>query len=544
MLKFWRRTGNKEHENCVASKNSNPKHTDALYLQKECTPALEPSAALTVLDEGENFPQNEVIGADERSKLCKTLSDVLADKGAISYFIQYMEVRNASALILCYLDIETFKHESIQEKDITIKSFCHESPVANRSDHDSLSVSTDDSLTGDSSSLVDYVTDPKVLDNNILGDLSESNLIKQKLSFTSDKSVETALVIFKKYIALEAKLKVPCSEEMRRDLVENICDFEQIKAKTCFDCLQNHLFEAMKNEHFTAFLETDFYSKHQIDVLTSGNVVLEDILHNETALFYFMEFLEQENKRSLLEFWIAATNLHQQLSTQREFFDPIEAQSDGIILYDKYFSLQAHTPLGFSDKVRFCIEQNICGENGLIIDCFKVPLEIVERYLKANYLKSFLASQLFYKYLSELINTVQASGYSTSVDHKQYSPSDCSSEKSFSTSTFLAMELPCERKKEVKANMSIDTRELCDPDTLWKRKKIQRLSMGRVTELGKYVADIEPEPDRKGFKLRDVVKRIVSLDEEEKRKEEMAWQVAEMIVKDITSVTLNSDGHL
>lgn len=37
------------------------------------------------------------------------------------------------------------------------------------------------------------------------------------------------------------------------------------------------------------FLRSEFHCKHQIDVLTSGNVQLADILYNETAFFYFME---------------------------------------------------------------------------------------------------------------------------------------------------------------------------------------------------------------------------------------------------------------
>jgi hypothetical protein len=41
--------------------------------------------------------------------------------------------------------------------------------------------------------------------------------------------------------------------------------------------------------YFNEFLRSDFYCKHQIDVLTGGNIDLADILYNETALFYFME---------------------------------------------------------------------------------------------------------------------------------------------------------------------------------------------------------------------------------------------------------------
>lgn len=49
--------------------------------------------------------------------------------------------------------------------------------------------------------------------------------------------------------------------------------------------LPNILFYRYIND----FLRSQFYCKHQIDVLTSGNVQLADILYNETAFFYFME---------------------------------------------------------------------------------------------------------------------------------------------------------------------------------------------------------------------------------------------------------------
>lgn len=370
--------------------------------------------------------------------------------------------------------------------------------------------------------------------------LSDSNCRYQNgVCKNKECVIDYALKIFKNYIALEAHENIKCAEEVRKSVIENICDSSKILNANCFEEVECYVYDVMEKEYFQVFLSSDYFCKHQIDVLTSGNVVLEDILYNETALFYFMEFLEQENHRALLEFWLAATNFQQQLQEQKEFYDPIEAQNDAVVLYDKYFSLQAHCPLGFSDKIRFAVEHNICGENGVILDCFHLPLKIVEKVLERNYLKPFLASQLFYKYLSELISTVQTYGFSNSFEHDKHSPSECSSERSFST--FLAMENPSNgKKKEKTANMSIDTRQLYDPDALWKRKKNNRLSFGKITELGRFETDFEPEPDKKNkSKLKNVMKRLVNLEDEEKRKEEMAWQVAEMIVKDITNVTLN-----
>lgn len=458
-----------------------------------------------------------------------------------------MESRNASYYILCWLDIEVFKSEHANCGQVLKNPKSPNSGV----DHDSLSVSTDcDSYTADSNSLCDF-------SNNTLSESRTQDCDKDNSdnssrlrntsenSITSDKKnvqnmVESSLQLFKKYVAQEANYNIHCPEELRKEIMESICDTEKVNTCTCFDTVQEYVFNLMENDYHSDFLCSDYFCKYQIDVLTSGNVVVDDILYNETALFYFMEYLEQENQRPLLEFWIAASNFQQQLQYQKEFFDAAEAQTDAVVLYDKYFSLQAHCPLGFSDKVRFAVEQNICGENGLILDCFHLPLTIVENVLDKHYLKPFLSSQLFYKYLSDLINTIQVHGYSPNIEKSRHCASECSSEKSYGHSTFLALEVPQNnvKKTEKCTDMTIDTRELYDPDALWQRRKFHRLSLGHVNELGKYVTDFEPEPDRKEFRFKNMFKKVISQEEENKKKEEMAWQVAEMIVKDIMNVTL------
>lgn len=53
------------------------------------------------------------------------------------------------------------------------------------------------------------------------------------------------------------------------------------------------------------------------------------------------------------------------------------------VSFGRYFSLQATMPLGFSDKIRFHVEQNICreGEEGTQADCFDKPSKIVYNFL-------------------------------------------------------------------------------------------------------------------------------------------------------------------
>ncbi|XP_044015388.1 A-kinase anchor protein 10, mitochondrial [Aphidius gifuensis] len=246
--------------------------------------------------------------------------------------------------------------------------------------------------------------------------------------------------------------------------------------------------------------------------------------------------MEIENKRELLDFWMCALNYKQNL-LEKKIYDSHIAQNDALIIYDKYFSLQATTPLGFSDKIRFQIEQNICQEDGVgpQPDCFELPMIIVYNYLSKYYLYQFLSSQIYYKYLSELISTIQSSNgtqprirravstlshMGNSNDNKRHS---CHSIDS-----------------SINDTMNIDTRQLYDPDALWKRTK-SSLSVGYVDDMGRFVTEIEPDPQRKyESRISRAVKRLINM-EQDKTKEELAWKIAEMIVKEITSLTL---GHL
>jgi A-kinase anchor protein 10 len=84
-----------------------------------------------------------------------------------------------------------------------------------------------------------------------------------------------------------------------------------------FEEAQKYVFDVMEREFLAEFLDSSFYAKYMVDVLTSDGLCLEEILCSESALFYFMEFLEQDKdncKLSYLEFWLSAINFQKQLS--------------------------------------------------------------------------------------------------------------------------------------------------------------------------------------------------------------------------------------
>lgn len=51
---------------------------------------------------------------------------------------------------------------------------------------------------------------------------------------------------------------------------------------------------------------------------------------------YYFQYMEQEGAMNLLQFWMAAENFQQHLASRFGHYDPIEAQNDAMVFYDKY----------------------------------------------------------------------------------------------------------------------------------------------------------------------------------------------------------------
>ncbi|XP_065347905.1 A-kinase anchor protein 10, mitochondrial isoform X2 [Cloeon dipterum] len=317
-------------------------------------------------------------------------------------------------------------------------------------------------------------------------------------ALTDDVS-EAAVAIFERFFAPDATERVAAPRGLV-EAVEAVIRRKEAPPKDIFHPLQEYVFQVINKDHFDEFLKSDFFHQHKVEVLTSSQVRLVDLLLNESALFYFTEFMEQEGHQALVEFWLAATNFRKHLSDE-----PAEAQADAIVLYDKYFSLQATTPLGFGDSLRLQVEENICGEFGPSADSFEKAAAIALHAMERMFLPDFLQSQLYLRYLADLLQASNSTLNSTSNSTENNAPT-CTN--------------------------SIDD---SDPDSIWKRSRQNGLSLGRIDELGRFEADFEPEPEaRRESRLSRVMRRLVRPHD----KEELAWRVAEMIVRDVTSVTL------
>lgn len=361
--------------------------------------------------------------------------------------------------------------------------------------------------------------------------------------------------------------------------------FEGSNITTVFDEAQAFVLDHLDENYTNGFLQSQFFYRYCKENIGS-NLQITDILYNETALFFFMEFLELQSKQKYLEFWLAAMNYRRQWDSSQSF-ETNEAiditnrnkqnQNDALILYEKYFSLQATQPLHLSNRIRFHVEEKICSidECAMVQYCFDLPLVIVERFLDQRFLRIFKKSNLFFKYLNEMLHkfetTNSALTFSAGLDTGltlDCSPRNPSTkidgkQNSISTkNTLLAMENVKKRNHRripsAGSDMCIDSRQLHDPDLLWRRKTTNGLIFGRVNSLGRYERDYDITPIDKntsnivpgsvshdanqilqstGDKIKRAVRKLVHLPEQ-CMQEELAWQMAEMIINDVTSVTL------
>ncbi|KAL8574249.1 hypothetical protein ACOMHN_065792 [Nucella lapillus] len=383
------------------------------------------------------------------------------------------------------------------------------------------------------------------------------------------KSIERdAVGIFSKYIAKDAPQPIGVDDVLRGETIHKICGEDKQVDPECFVACQDFVVSHMENEFHKPFMDSEFHCKHQVNVLTQtgGQVYLPDILYNEHALCYFMEFMEQEGAQHLMQFWMAADNFQQQLIYQGDHYDGLQAQNDAMILYDRFFSLQATTPLGFEDKIRFEVEGNICREGGPLPDCFSTPRDIVLHTIEKAYFDRYMSSEIYYRYLSDLISTVQMAQDLPIKKHRRQA-SDASSEhsvgsqsvgaESISTrNTLLAAASRVTRKisspsssssssslaagmaGRIEEQLSTMDSDFLNPENLWQQPNKVPLRLGSVNALGQFVSEFDPDPDNSKKKGGGFFKKNKN---KEKEEEQMAVQVAQMIIKDVANMTQMGD---
>uniref|UniRef100_A0A673JPV7 RGS domain-containing protein n=1 Tax=Sinocyclocheilus rhinocerous TaxID=307959 RepID=A0A673JPV7_9TELE len=508
---------------------------------------------------------------ETRSRLSKTVDQILRDNVAMPYFIQFVETHSAEHLVRFWLEAESFRStswsrvrahslNSVKHSTLAEPAAALESPDSPDSPDDPSRPSTldegdeEDTFSSRTSSRP-HTPSPQDTNSHTGPSLRSETPTRQPSSRTgtpvkgqstsglSDKLMKSierdAVNIFTKYISPDAARPIPITEQIRNDIVAKICGEDGQVDPNCFVIAQSVVFSIIEQQHFSEFLWSHYFCKYQIEVLTSGSVFLADILFCESALFYFSEYMEKEDAMNVLQFWLAAENFQDQLAAKKGQYDGQEAQNDAMILYDKYFSLQATNPLGFGDSVRMEIESNICREGGPLPDCFNTPLRQAWTTMEKVYMPGFLSSNLYYKYLSDLINSVRVdefTGGNANTPSQGWTPEfdRNSSVTEGSQAQQGTKKAAVKILKNFDEAITVDIASL-DPESLYQRPYAGRMTFGKVNELGQFIREAEPEPDvkkSKGSMFSQAMKKWVQGNSDEAQ-EEMAWKIAKMIVNDV-----------
>lgn len=532
--------------------------------------------------------------------------------------MQFLESKNGQPLVKFWLDLEAFKavqngHSPAVRLESQNSNYEKFRQKSDRESDDCVSISTESNIdeTEEVQSTVgDEVDHSKVIDmterlTESLTDDEKSKICEKKRKVDDDKPrklqptmVEDALRIYRKYLVTDSPYSIELPATILSRLSLALCESESSvddemdsnNLWEAFEDAQKHVMDVMEKEFLAAFLDSTFYCNYTVDVLTSESLNLVEILYS-SALFYFREFLEQEKDSKLpyLEFWLSATNFRKSQHAQLE---QSQMKADALVIYEKWFSLQATAPLNFSNHVRTKVEEQICSEGPSSAQCFDLPIRIVEIFLDRCCFKKFVKSQLFFKHLSEVMSKTGggekmsnntngvirrdsslAVKFPSSQRHRRTN-SDTLDKKgaarSISAQNTLLAGLDHKKNKN-STDLQIDARQLADPDLLWRRKgSANGLSFGRVDAYGRYERDFDLPtgstsiPTSRSFQLqngsidvddpqallelsehsaqsrfKNAMRKLVHLPEDSVQ-QEIAWQVAEMIVKDVTSITMHN----
>ncbi|OQR70475.1 A-kinase anchor protein 10 [Tropilaelaps mercedesae] len=487
-----------------------------------------------------------------RTKACsfKSLSELLQDNGSIPYLLQFMETRGTQHLLRFWLESDMFLRSSQVLRQGQARRPLLRAP---------------DPLQADPLSPCE---DPASAMQSPKDEFPKEFVAP----VYTDSIGQDALHIYNKFIGPSAVQPIPLAEDIRTEIVA--CISQPHVEGTCFARAQRSVFELMERELYTDFVRSPFYTQRQIDVLTAmvAGPGLVDILANDACLFYLMEFGEEVGVRPLIDFLIVAENFASH-TRAADAFAAEEAQRDAMVIYGKFFSLQAETPLGFSSVMRSKIEEAICSEDGPDAQTFALPFAIVVQYLENSFLQAFFNSALYQKFLTECIQTVQRASHAArrASERERDTCSSCSDTSTLSTGTHQAsVGLTgggCRTSDSVSSDptggsrglgTSTDGGLLEDKVTApWSSSGALRkghqangvpcnrpLQLLHIDQLGKLTSEFEPEPDGMAIgsgamsKLRKLVGRG---DREEE--EELAWEAAHQLIREVHCLTATANNN-
>ncbi|GAV01240.1 hypothetical protein RvY_11981 [Ramazzottius varieornatus] len=513
---------------------------------------------------------------DGTSRLSPSLRHVLSDQDILAYLIDFMQDRGMLHLLRFWMDCEQFyrictapkKNDEATNVAFPLPSAdgdgpCHSVPF-----------------------LPDIIpthgrNHSEIRPSSLDGVNQNETTAEFTVRFQKDMQ-DNAIRIYSQYISPEAPEFIGVNEDMRRQIMDNMCETDSQVGVDCFRAVQDKIYEMLNDKIFPDFLQSYHFLRYKSGFVLSDRISIADILNCNQTLECFVEFLENVAGLDLVQFILSAAQFESQWRSAETLghYNAEWAQKDAIVVYEKYISLQAERPINFSDRTRIAVEERICAEDGTKKDCFREAVHLIYSHVSQVYLPRFFKSESFMKYLLDLdkalkkavvvagiIPSSRSSGRkgsfrnfrgrtgrrslsATRVPHSSVSnPSTpsfnpeplsyaASHTGSVPSSVNGARSLQRTRAQSTTENFDCDSRSSHSVDMSGAICRLKKMTMGEVDALGRFVSFSEPEPlpvQSEGFFKRTVRKMNGSA--EAKRKSEQAALDAQRIIEDILSQT-------
>ncbi|CAJ0578707.1 unnamed protein product, partial [Mesorhabditis spiculigera] len=308
----------------------------------------------------------------------------------------------------------------------------------------------------------------------------------------------------------------------------------------CFDEAQSFVKDLFELRYHPEFMNSIYYKKHELDVLTREECPLMHILRVEPLLAGFLERMVEVGEQNLVEMILAVD------TWESQWPDTVDSEvlDDAMAIYDRYFSMQAErSRIALSDENRMALEARICTDSGRPQrDAFKAQKYAALLHLEEKYLHPFRQSPVFAEYISDLTNTIANTIELPRIGGKIQRSRDDSLDRSSgrdSLPALLTNHLQNPRTMgaaEDHNSQSSETNPYSCQQNLTPVKKSGGLaevdSMGRYTPL--YDTSFTMERENAQSKLKMKLRRY--LDKSSLREEELAEEVARTIIADIQTM--------
>ncbi|PAV87805.1 hypothetical protein WR25_11869 isoform D [Diploscapter pachys] len=434
-----------------------------------------PSASKDYSRQSQN---NQVNGHIERFEVRKqphlahSLDILLADASALAFFIQFLESQDKLNLIKFWMHVEGFKASM----------------------------------------------------NTIADDANVAAL---------NSAIVDARNIYNKYIEEESTGSISVPKRIRQKIFEEIVEVNPIEKSvlsSCFDDAQDFIRQMFEHRYFSEFQNSVYYKKHELEVLSQG-CSLYDILCVQSLMLIFVEFMETNREDSnMLQFLIACDSFENDIQTKEDN----EALEDAMAIYDKYFSMQATSPIEIGAPLRVELESDICTEDGRPKEnAFHTCKRICINRLQDKYLRKFVASESYLRYILDLRTSIENTidlPRPNGMRTRSGSDVPSSSDSSFTT-TFHAHQNLLEGKTSPSVASSTNStprRSIRTPRTP------KSSNLAEIDDLGRYrplyddsLAQDGPTPSKLKLKLRKYLEKSAV------KEEEVAEEVARSIIADM-----------